>query len=174
MTIAADTRFYVHRTQGHYTYRTPEDGDRYPVAGDYRPVVVIDPEDREQVERLCSGLLDIHWYGNADAMQVALRKFANPTPPKPDEPTGLGAVVEDADGIRWVLAGQRLQVPDHWRPAGWLVVLMGQHQRREGAQRRRTRVVKMCNPRCPECGGSRPPGFLMCPDCYADWFPDDD
>lgn len=45
-----------------------------------RPLVVIDPEDCEQVERLA--LLCI--YGlDADAMQAALREFANPTPPKP-------------------------------------------------------------------------------------------
>jgi hypothetical protein len=69
---------------------------------DARPLVVIDPEDREQVERLCSHLLDIHWYGDTDYMQAALRKFANPTPPRPDEPMGLGAVVEDAEGVRWI------------------------------------------------------------------------
>lgn len=35
-------------------------------------------------------------------LAAALREFANPTPPKPDEPTGLGAVVEDAEGRRWM------------------------------------------------------------------------
>lgn len=68
-----------------------------------RRLVVIDPEDREQVERL------IHLYRmqsaslrDADAYANALREFAAPTPPKPDEPLGLGAVVEDAEGARWV------------------------------------------------------------------------
>jgi hypothetical protein len=73
-----------------------------------RPLVVIDPEDREAVERLVhvfSGQRD--WYADtvrqrSDAMQDALREFANPTPPKPDEPQGLGAVVQREDGIRWV------------------------------------------------------------------------
>jgi hypothetical protein len=79
-----------------------------------RPLVVIDPEDREQVERLARML----WYAspgadwgqphgepypqfNAD-MQAALREFADPKPPRPEEPTGLGAVVRDADRRRWV------------------------------------------------------------------------
>lgn len=66
----------------------------------HRSLVVIDPEDREQVERL----RDYCWRGGTvDDWQNHLREFANPTPPKPDEPTGLGAVVEDADGNRWVL-----------------------------------------------------------------------
>ena len=67
------------------------------------PVAVINFDDREQVERL---LVAFHWpkpipsYA-LDEMQAALREFANPTPTKPDEPLGLGAVVEDADGVRW-------------------------------------------------------------------------
>ena len=73
-----------------------------------RPLVVIDPEDREQVERLTAFVVDLlHAWPKPkgvgpDAMQAALREFANPTPPKPDEPTGLGAVVEDEGGDRWV------------------------------------------------------------------------
>jgi hypothetical protein len=71
-----------------------------------RPLVVIDPEDAEQVERLAStdalrglgGSFDSLAYNLADA----LREFANPTPPKPQEPMGLGAVVEDAEGERYV------------------------------------------------------------------------
>lgn len=68
------------------------------------PLVVIDPEDREQVERLMR-LFPPTWNlfpaGDPDAVEDAiiagenaLREFASPTPPKPDEPTGLGAVVE--------------------------------------------------------------------------------
>jgi hypothetical protein len=34
-------------------------------------------------------------------LRDALRKFANPKPPKPEEPTGLGAVAEAEDGKRW-------------------------------------------------------------------------
>lgn len=76
---------------------------------DARRLVVIDAEDREQVERL-DALIDKalegpnspKWSGPADCLQAALREFANPTPPKPEEPTGLGAVVEDDKGVRHV------------------------------------------------------------------------
>jgi hypothetical protein len=72
----------------------------------------IDPEDREQVERLAKVMDDEFarrgWVNQStpdpdvvDAIQAALREFANPTPPKPEEPTGLGAVVEDAEGSLW-------------------------------------------------------------------------
>lgn len=77
--------------------------ESYPPA-DLRPLVVIDPEDREQVGQLADlfdGAVDggSGWTG---AMQAALREFANLTPPKPEEPTGHLAVVEDVDGVRWV------------------------------------------------------------------------
>ncbi len=74
------------------------DCDRYGC----KSAVVIDPEDARTVATFA--LL----YAAQDPgdvfpkMQAALREFANPTPPKPDEPTGLGAVVEDANGVRWV------------------------------------------------------------------------
>jgi len=67
-----------------------------------RPLVVIDPEDREQVERVWQA-----WRDHApdhrlaqDNLQAALRSLI--APPKPPEPTGLGAVVEDEGGVRWV------------------------------------------------------------------------
>lgn len=49
---------------------------------------------------------------------VQLREFAKP---KPDEPTGLGAVVEDAEGVKWVRLGRPGDDPtaDDWRRAGW-------------------------------------------------------
>lgn len=72
-----------------------------------RPLVVIDPEDREQVERLLASLQSMSFAvwacGAFTCMQAALREFANPTPPRPDEPRGLGAVVEDEAGDAWVL-----------------------------------------------------------------------
>lgn len=79
----------------------------------FRPLAVIDPEDREQVERLNEAICVA--YGKANVldgdrvtpMQAALREFANPKPPKPDEPTGMGAVVEDAYGQRYVGLGDR-------------------------------------------------------------------
>jgi hypothetical protein len=99
--------------------RRIEDGD----VKDARPLVVIDPEDREQVERLLRGYCgwksdpdEIKNYPHyVDEMRAALREFANPKPPKPEEPTGLGAVVEDAEGDLWV----RCDAEDHgsWRRA---------------------------------------------------------
>jgi hypothetical protein len=74
-----------------------------------RPLVVIDPEDREQVERLLEDWWQRGGFGNGaeghDNMQAALREFADPKPPKPVEPLGLGAVVEDVEGLLWVRAG---------------------------------------------------------------------
>lgn len=69
--------------------------------------VSIDYEDAEQVERLRkllarSGAFTGLTVGNAVKFAEALREFATPTPPKPDEPQGLGAVVEDASGKRFV------------------------------------------------------------------------
>jgi hypothetical protein len=84
----------------------------WPRGREIRPLVVIDPEDREQVERLYGLMWSVgtvsHERGrlteaeqreDADDLQAALREFANP---KPAEPTGLGAVVEDEAGLRWV------------------------------------------------------------------------
>ena len=74
-----------------------------------RPLVVIDPEDREQVERLARICHDLDGVelDNPEpmttrglAMRQALRSLI--APPKPPEPTGLGAVVEDEDGEAWV------------------------------------------------------------------------
>lgn len=69
-----------------------------------RPLVVIDYEDRKQVEWLLAVMKDHGWGGIDDEapadLQAALREFANPTPPI-EEPRGLGAVVEDAKGRLW-------------------------------------------------------------------------
>jgi hypothetical protein len=97
---------------------------------DARPLVVIDPEDREQVERLAVLFLGkLSTYVNtADikAMQAALREFANPKPPKPDEPTGLGAVVRlsrpmmaDPDGGVVVNVLVRHNDGLWWAEGGW-------------------------------------------------------
>ena len=63
-----------------------------------RPLVVIDPEDRERVLRLALAV-----GRDEETVTKALRSLIEP--PKPEEPTGLGAVVEDADGLRWVHRG---------------------------------------------------------------------
>ena len=68
-----------------------------------RPLVVIDPEDREQVRRLLKLLVANKWVpGASHGLRDALREFADPKVPKPDEPLGLGAVVRDRDGDVWV------------------------------------------------------------------------
>lgn len=81
-----------------------------------RPLVVIDPEDREQVERLTR-----IYYGDKDGgptphddrMQAALREFANPTPPI-EEPQGLGAVVIDANDHRWLRGNTDADDEEPW------------------------------------------------------------
>lgn len=70
--------------------------------GGYVPVVVIDPENREQVTRLAD-LFETTLCSRpvVDRMRDSLRRSLI-APPKPPEPTGLGAVVEDAEGRFWV------------------------------------------------------------------------
>jgi hypothetical protein len=97
-------------------------------ASEIRPLVVIDPEDREQVERLYRAIYrafgdDPSDYSPDDErdMQAALREFADPKPPKPAEPTGLGAVVEDIDAALWVHScqGGRAQWMRRNNPSAW-------------------------------------------------------
>lgn len=59
---------------------------------DVRPLVVIDPEDREQVERLVEAMgYSIGTGARVDDTQEALRSLAQP---EPDEPMNDGALVE--------------------------------------------------------------------------------
>lgn len=84
-----------------------------------RPLVVIDPEDHEQVVRLATlyNAATVDYTIGARPLADALREFATPTPPKPDEPIGLGAVVEGAaytdDVRRFVRVSDRA-------PAVWM------------------------------------------------------
>jgi hypothetical protein len=86
---------------------------------DARPLVVIDPEDREQVERLVDALLTANAFGSpfddvrADRVQQALRSLI--APPRPE---GLGAVVEDAEGEKWVWLAQGAEGA-HWHRVGF-------------------------------------------------------
>lgn len=111
-------RFIVVEKDGETSFHY-SDGDRMlmPPRDNGRPLVVIDPDDGKQVERLAlliwperlSGpLSDRSFLMLADA----LRDFGKPT--LPPEPTGLGAVIEDVDGDLWV----RVEQPDpddpHW------------------------------------------------------------
>lgn len=67
------------------------------------PMVVIDCGNVTQIEDLRSLVASQPMTQNIsfDAMQAALREFANPTP-RIEEPTGLGAVVETEDGDNYV------------------------------------------------------------------------
>jgi hypothetical protein len=82
-------------------------GDVWSSVSIARPLVIIDAEDRGHVERLDAvyqSALDAATPFDSlrDVMQAALREFADPKPLKPEEPTGLGAVVRDAEYKTWV------------------------------------------------------------------------
>ena len=83
---------------------------------DARPLVVIDPEDRDQVARLRDAVWPHKAVNLLQNWQAALRDFADPIPPKPEEPTGLGAVVVDACGDTWVRVSLRDTEP--WQHRG--------------------------------------------------------
>lgn len=92
----------IRTSEGCWSSENGQAGIRY-TTQDPRPLVVIDPEDEDAAFRL----IDLYFSGGADrlnarAMQAALREFADPKPSKPEEPTGLGAVVEDANGLLWM------------------------------------------------------------------------
>lgn len=81
-------------------------------------VAVIPVEDREQVERFARTYLEAAVKRGGPEMKFydfpetvaqtadALREFANPTTPKPKEPTGWLAAVEDAYQWRWFRHGE--------------------------------------------------------------------
>lgn len=101
--------FFRNNREGDATWFINGYGYQYPasnVSVTARPLVVIDPEDREAARVLALGYNTAPGSSGTDKMQAALREFANPKPPKPDEPMGLGAVVEDEDGKRWVRADE--------------------------------------------------------------------
>lgn len=99
---------------GMLVWRFPDRVYRHVNDSAARPLVVIDPESPDDLDRLCKVLVE-KMYAAGDAasaangvhpstMAAALRKFATP---KPEEPTGLGAVVEArcrcrGDAIRFV------------------------------------------------------------------------
>lgn len=92
-----------------------------------RRLVVIDPEDREATDRLVHLLVQHGWKPPmTDGCRDALREFANPTPPKPEEPTGLGAVVEAVCGCnveaQTFVRNERVDPNDPWEAlCGWHV-----------------------------------------------------
>ena len=89
---------------GRARWRIPR-GEVWSSVTDVRPLVVIDPEDREQVARLAWAFWDARPDDDGEAdiayMRHALREIASPTPPEVDEPTAIGSQVETATGIRY-------------------------------------------------------------------------
>ena len=67
-----------------------------------RPLVAIDPDDQQDRARFHQ--MAINYIRGDWTAQESMRGLS--TPPKPDEPTGLGAVVEDADGGVWIRAAR--------------------------------------------------------------------
>ena len=67
-----------------------------------RPVVVLDPEDAETVEKTVKAYNGTGLVGtsNVVAMQRALRSLIQP--PRPTEPTGLAALIRDGNGTYWI------------------------------------------------------------------------
>lgn len=81
-----------------------------------RPLVVVDPENAADVAELVR-LFWAHGTDDCDdthAMQAALREYANPEP-QIEEPSGLGAVVEDARGVRWVRTEPKNGMTNPWQ-----------------------------------------------------------
>lgn len=83
-----------------------------------RPLAVIDPECEADVEWLMALSYKHAGPDYHAVVQAAFREFANPTPPKPDEPQGLGAVVEDANYTRWTrVESGEAETRNPWYPA---------------------------------------------------------
>lgn len=110
--VVVQCRHEAHDRTPHWHYANGGWDELGYTANQARRIVVIDPEDREQVERLMAvytgeavkrGAISFAGYADkrADSMRAALREFASPTPPRPDEPTGLYAVVIDDEGNAW-------------------------------------------------------------------------
>ncbi len=84
------------------------------------PVVVIDPDSAEDVERVARAMSNMGSF-NPDHLADALRSLV--TPPKPDEPQGVFAQVRDDEGKRWVrLSGGSWQCEDGSQVGGYFLV----------------------------------------------------
>lgn len=89
-------------------------------------VAVIDPANTADLERLAKLI------ANTGTLAEALTRYAageGLTPPKPAEPTGLGAVVEDEEGVLWTHTGLATISPwvrggiGDWRDYGNIAVV---------------------------------------------------
>jgi hypothetical protein len=85
-----------------------------------RRLVVIDPENDDHVELLRVAISRQPMTQNLDHRAVQLGLMSMLAPPKPAEPTGDGAVVEDHLGHRWVRIASQNGSPDSppWRHRG--------------------------------------------------------
>lgn len=94
-------------------YLDRRDGHVYPnkMNQDDVPVLVIDIEDREQISRLW--LEYAKSAGGVDNLRAVLASMLQP--PKPDEPLGLGAVVRDSRGVRWVRSESAKGITNPWQ-----------------------------------------------------------
>ena len=106
---------YSMRTRTGSTQTWHSDATGYSVV---RPLVVIDPDDEDLpiAHAIYEALDDCgtrDFRVQRERIRAALRSLIEP--PKPDEPTGLGAVVEDANGNRWVSVTNR-GADDRWQP----------------------------------------------------------
>lgn len=79
-----------------------------------RGLALLDPEDREQAGRLVRAFWDngTDDCDDAAAMQAALREFAAPTPPKPDEPS-IWSVVIVADNTPFTRVAEAHMTPPY-------------------------------------------------------------
>jgi hypothetical protein len=104
----------LNATGDYWAHGCGVDGDSIISAGQYvtdvRPLVTLDPEDREEVVRLVAALPHRESYDGeslVSQMQAALREYAKPTPPKPEVYEHLtypprGKFVEAICGKTWI------------------------------------------------------------------------
>lgn len=100
------TQFYMHGDGVAPLFVAPGGHDNVPCERHCKPVVVIDPENSDQVEALIEAVDRASGRGQPRIASVRTRNFSAAlraliTPPKPPEPQGLGAMVQDADGHLW-------------------------------------------------------------------------
>jgi hypothetical protein len=132
--VAATGERFIVDSEGRCFWPGSEDARTVGVSGrpapQDRPLVVIDPEDRPRVDQFTDilaaagvevGPVEVARYTTPtdsrihyrqafeDKVQQALRSLI--APPRPEEPMGLGAVVEDADGVLWVQTGHDVTNP---------------------------------------------------------------
>lgn len=110
--------------------------DDYAFFSDIRPLVVVDPvditgpeetDDADPIAEIANCLERLAEAEGANAIngsyrgkiaaRLGLRFKAVLSPPRPDEPTGLGAVVEDAHGVLYVRVAQDDRGYPDWKPS---------------------------------------------------------